>query len=172
MTAKQFILLCGKNKNFWKTYKNENCMCKACRTIAFHCHICKFVTFLLRLLFRLLKLPIFSQMGHTQGSWCSHCFPLTRGKHVLPVTSLTIQVIVTTMASQHRIAVTNTAPWQLFIITTGIIIPAEHETILIWSTAWLIVHVSLRKKRMFCMRPHREKQTCSQQIMIISTATY
>jgi len=64
---------------------------------------------------------------------CHMCkfVPLTKAKHVLPVTSSTIQVIVTTMASQHCIAVTNTAPWQLFIITTGITILAEHVTILI-----------------------------------------
>lgn len=90
---------------------------------------------------------IFAQMGHTQGSWCFQCAPLTRGKHVLPVTSSTIQVIITTMTSQNCIAVTNTAPWQFFIITVGIIILAEYVTILIWSTAWLIVYGSLRKKR-------------------------
>ena len=28
-------------------YKNENCTCKACKTIFFQCQICKFVTFLL-----------------------------------------------------------------------------------------------------------------------------
>ena len=28
--------------------KNEKCTCKACKTIVFHCQICKFVTFLLQ----------------------------------------------------------------------------------------------------------------------------
>ena len=28
--------------------KNENCTCKACKTIVFHCQICKFVTFCCR----------------------------------------------------------------------------------------------------------------------------
>ena len=37
--------------------KNEKCTCKACKTIVFHCQICKFVTFLLPSSSWLLKLP-------------------------------------------------------------------------------------------------------------------
>ena len=37
--------------------KNEKCTCKACKTIVFHCQICKFVTFLLSSSLWLLQLP-------------------------------------------------------------------------------------------------------------------
>ena len=40
--------------------KDEKCTCKACKTIVFHCQICKFVRFLLPSSSCLLKLPIVS----------------------------------------------------------------------------------------------------------------
>ena len=40
-----------------RNVKNENCTCKACKTIVFHYQICKFVTFLLPSSSCLLKLP-------------------------------------------------------------------------------------------------------------------
>ena len=45
--AKQIISRRGKNENVCEMYKNEECPCKACKTIVFHCQICKFVAFLL-----------------------------------------------------------------------------------------------------------------------------
>ena len=36
-----------KERERLRNVKNENCTCKACKTIVFHCQICKFVTFLL-----------------------------------------------------------------------------------------------------------------------------
>ena len=58
-TAKQVISRRGKNENadVCEMSKNEKCTCKACKTIVFHCQICKFVTFLLPSLWWLLKLP-------------------------------------------------------------------------------------------------------------------
>ena len=38
-TAKQVISRRGKSENVCKMYKNENCTCKACKTIVFHCQI-------------------------------------------------------------------------------------------------------------------------------------
>ena len=40
-----------------RNVKNENCTCKACKTIVFHCQICKFVRFLLPSSSWLRKLP-------------------------------------------------------------------------------------------------------------------
>ena len=58
-TAKQVISRRGKNENVWEMSTwNENCTCKACKTIVFHYQICKFVTFLLPLSLWLRKLPI------------------------------------------------------------------------------------------------------------------
>ena len=48
----------GKNENVCQMFKNEKCTCKACKTIVFHCQICKFVRFLLPSSSWLLKLPI------------------------------------------------------------------------------------------------------------------
>ena len=56
--AKQVISRCRKNENVFKMSTDEKCTCKACKTIVFHCQICKFVGFLLPLSSWLLKLPI------------------------------------------------------------------------------------------------------------------
>ena len=56
-TAKQVISRRRKNENVCGMSKNENCTCKACKSIVFHCQICKFVTFLLPWSSRLRKLP-------------------------------------------------------------------------------------------------------------------
>ena len=45
-TARQVISRRGKNENVGEMSKNENCTSKACKTVVFHCQICKFVTFL------------------------------------------------------------------------------------------------------------------------------
>ena len=57
-TAKQVITRRRKNENVYEMWKNENCTCKACKNIVFHCQICKFVTFLSSSSSWLLKLPI------------------------------------------------------------------------------------------------------------------
>ena len=57
-TAKQVISRGRKNENVFKMSTDEKCTCKACKTIVFHCQICKFVGFLLPLSSWLLKLPI------------------------------------------------------------------------------------------------------------------
>ena len=57
-TAKQVISRRRKNENVCEMSKNENCTCKACKTIVFHRQMCKFMTFLLPSLSWLLKLPI------------------------------------------------------------------------------------------------------------------
>ena len=46
-TAKQVISRRRRNENVFKMSKDEKCTCKACKTIVFHCQICKFVGFLL-----------------------------------------------------------------------------------------------------------------------------
>ena len=57
-TAKQVISSRRKNENVCGMSKNENCTCKACESIVFHCQICKFMTFLLPSSSWLRKLPI------------------------------------------------------------------------------------------------------------------
>ena len=57
-TAKQVISRRKKNENVCGMSKNEKCTCKACKSIVFHCQICKFVTFLLPSSSWLRKLPI------------------------------------------------------------------------------------------------------------------
>ena len=47
--ANQVISRPGKNEKVCEISKNEKCTCRACKTIVFHCQICKFVTFLLPL---------------------------------------------------------------------------------------------------------------------------
>ena len=47
--------------------KNENCMCKACKSIAFHWQICKFVTFLLPSSSWLHKLPVVRCRGRIKN---------------------------------------------------------------------------------------------------------
>ena len=44
---KQVISRRRKNENVVKMSKDEKCTCKACKSIVFHCQICKFVEFLL-----------------------------------------------------------------------------------------------------------------------------
>ena len=56
-SAKQVISRRRKNENVCEMSKNENCTCKACKSIVFHCQICKFVTFLLPSSSWLRKLP-------------------------------------------------------------------------------------------------------------------
>ena len=46
-TANQVISRRGKNENGREMYNNEHRTCKACKSIVFHCKICKFVAFLL-----------------------------------------------------------------------------------------------------------------------------
>ena len=45
--AKQIISRHGKNWDICEMNKNENCMCKACKSIVLHRQICKCLTFLL-----------------------------------------------------------------------------------------------------------------------------
>ena len=47
-----------KERERLRNVKNENCTCKACKTIVFQNQICKFVTFLLPSSSYLRKLPI------------------------------------------------------------------------------------------------------------------
>ena len=49
-----------KNENVFKMSKDEKCTSKACKNTVFHCHICKFVGFLLPSSSWLLKLPFIS----------------------------------------------------------------------------------------------------------------
>ena len=57
-TVKQVISRRRKNENVCGMSKNEKCTCKGCKSIVFHCQICKFVTLLLPLSSWLCKLPI------------------------------------------------------------------------------------------------------------------
>ena len=57
-TAKQVISRRRKNENVFKMSTDEKYTYKACKTIVFHCQICKCVGFLLPLSSWLLKLPI------------------------------------------------------------------------------------------------------------------
>ena len=47
-TAKQVILRRGKNEKVCAMSTNKKCTRKACKTIVFHCQICKFLSFLLQ----------------------------------------------------------------------------------------------------------------------------
>ena len=53
--------LSSKERERLRNVKNEDCTCKACKTIVFHNQICKFVTFLLPSSSWLRKLPIDSE---------------------------------------------------------------------------------------------------------------
>ena len=79
-TAKRVILPCGKNENVCEMSKNEKCTCKACKTIVFHCQICKFVTFLLASLSWCLKQATYPETGSEhlacQIICLSHAFKL------------------------------------------------------------------------------------------------
>ena len=59
-TAKPVFSRRRKNENVCKMSKNEKCTCKACKTIVFHCQICKFVTLLLQSSLWLLRITWFS----------------------------------------------------------------------------------------------------------------
>ena len=100
-----------------KTYKNENCTCKACRNIAFYCHICKFVIFLTRLSFCLLNeapdfFPngshpgklIFSLFSPHQSKACFTCniFDNTSHRHNHGISTLHCRYKYSTMATLHH----------------------------------------------------------------------
>ena len=69
-TAKQVISRRRKNENVFKISKNENCTCKACKSIVLHCQMCKFETFLLPSSSWLLKLPIVASSKMMKGLVC------------------------------------------------------------------------------------------------------
>ena len=101
-TAKQVIWRRGKNENVCEMFMKEKCTCKACKSVVFHCQICKFCDILVAVVVVVAQGPAWQTRTHCCRHIVAHdvswdttwmlCFHVAQtGKHLWPTQNVSEQ---------------------------------------------------------------------------------